>query len=117
MTPEGRVKEAAKRLLKKLGIWFFMPVQTGRGVGGVPDFVCCVPVVVTQDMVGQTIGVFVAPEAKAPGKRGNLSDLQQRQIAAIHKAGGVAFAFDNAEQLKSVPFIRARMEVLDADPS
>ena len=35
-----------------------------------PDYICCIPVVITQDMVGKTVGVFAAIEAKAPGRRG-----------------------------------------------
>lgn len=39
MTPEGKVKERVKRLLKKYGAYWFMPVQTGRGKRGL-DFHC-----------------------------------------------------------------------------
>lgn len=31
MTPEGKVKEAVKKELKKRNIWFFMPMQNGMG--------------------------------------------------------------------------------------
>lgn len=115
MTPEGRVKAAVKRVLKALGAWYFMPVQTGRGVGGVPDFVVCVPVTVTPDMVGRTIGLFVGVETKAPGRRANVSDSQRLQIDAIGRAGGLAVVIDDAAQLRDIPVFRSHMEVKDAD--
>lgn len=40
-TPEGRVKNQIKKLLKERGAWFFMPVQTGFSAPGIPDIICC----------------------------------------------------------------------------
>ncbi len=99
-TPEGRVKDAAKKVLRERGCYFYMPVQTGMGVVGIPDLVCCVPVHITSDMVGCTIGVFVGAEAKAPGKVNDTTANQDYQIAAIQDAAGVALAFDDARQLE-----------------
>lgn len=90
-TPEGRVKLAVKRYLKERGIWFCMPMGTGFGSSGVPDFLCC---------AGG--GRFVAIETKAPGKRGNTTPLQDQQIAAIQVAGGVAVVIDNVSQLEGI---------------
>lgn len=98
-TPEGKVKAAVKLLLKRLGIWYCMPIGTGWGNAGVPDFVCCRPVVVTPDMVGQVMGQFLAIETKAPGKRLNTTHMQDTQIVAIHKAGGSAVVVDDVQQL------------------
>lgn len=89
-TPEGKVKAAVKKRLNELGVWFCMPMGTGFGNSGVPDFICC--------MNGQ----FLAIETKAPGKRGNTTTLQDRQIAAIHKAGGRAVVIDDVSQLNTV---------------
>lgn len=86
-TPEGKVKDDIKKWLRDRGIWFYMPVQNGMGVTGIPDFVCCMA------------GKFVAIEAKAPGKRANTSANQDHQIAAIHKAGGAAIVVDDVAQL------------------
>lgn len=88
LTPEGRVKEAVKRWLKSRGIYYYMPVQNGMGVVGVPDFICC------------WAGKFIAIETKAPGKRSSVSPNQHRQIAAIHAAGGAAIVIDDVEQLE-----------------
>ena len=53
-TPEGKVKEQIKAVLKKNNAWYFMPVQNGMGRSGIPDFIVCYH--------GRMIGV----EAKAP---------------------------------------------------
>lgn len=90
MTPEGRVKEAVKRRLKALGIYYYMPVSNGMGRHGAPDFICC--------MNGRFLGI----ETKAPGKRGNTSPNQERELAAIHDANGLAVVIDDASQLDEV---------------
>jgi hypothetical protein len=87
-TPEGKVKDDIKKWLRDRGAWFYMPVQNGMGVTGIPDFVCCLG------------GAFIAIEAKAPGKRANVSPNQEHQIAAIHKAGGAAIVVDDVAQLE-----------------
>lgn len=86
-TPEGKVKAAVKAQLKERGIWYCMPMGTGFGNSGVPDFICCHE------------GRFLAIETKAPGKRSNTTELQDRQIMAIHKAGGAAVVIDDVRQL------------------
>ena len=95
-TPEGRVKRDIKTELSDHDVWYYMPVQMGMGVVGIPDFICCQPVVVTQDMVGKKIGLFLAIEAKAPGKINNTTANQNARIREIREAGGVAFAADDA---------------------
>ena len=40
-TPEGRIKEYVKKHLRKIGAYFFMPVQVGYGETSL-DFLCCV---------------------------------------------------------------------------
>lgn len=89
-TPEGKVKAAVKKRLKELGVWFCMPMGTGFGNSGVPDFLCC------------WNGQFLAIETKAPGKRSNTTTLQNIQIAGINKAGGIAVVIDDADQLEPI---------------
>ncbi len=89
-TPEGKVKAAVKRYLKERGIWFCMPMGTGFGSSGVPDFLCCAG------------GRFVAIETKAPGKRKNTTALQDQQIAAINATGGTAVVIDDVRQLEAI---------------
>lgn len=100
MTPEGKVKQQLKAELRKRNCWFFMPAANGYGRHGIPDLIACYPTIVTEDMVGQKIGVFVGIEAKAPGKLKNVSELQKRNIAGINEAGGVAFAADSVVDLE-----------------
>jgi len=80
LTPEGRVKEKIKKVLKQYEVWHFMPVSNGMGQMGIPDFVCC------------TKGLFFTIEAKKPG--GKPTKLQEMQMNKIRIAGGRAFVID-----------------------
>jgi len=88
LTPEGRVKDQIKKLLKARDIWYYMPVQNGMGVVGIPDFICCWD------------GLFLAIEAKAPGKRHTLTMNQKRRIDEILQAEGLALIVDDPAQLE-----------------
>jgi ribosomal protein S19 len=121
---EPKVKAGISAWLKSIGAWFFMPVQTGMGVGGIHDFIACVPVVITPEMVGKRLGLFVSVEAKESGLVANLRALHERgrtmhahiakdgvfisnrplqswQADGIHDASGKAFIADDAEQLNA----------------
>jgi len=74
-TPEGAVKDAIKNLLRAHGAYFVMPMGTGYGKAGVPDFVVC------------AYGHFVGIEAKA-GK-GKPTALQDANMVQIVRAGGL----------------------------
>lgn len=76
-TPEAKVKEKIKKILKAHGVWYAMPMGTGYGNSGVPDFLCCIK------------GKFLAVEAKA-GK-GIPTALQEKNIRDIENAGGDAW--------------------------
>ncbi len=98
MTPEGRVKDKIKKFMKALfpSAWSFMPVQTGYGQNGVPDHLYCVPVTITQDMVGDTIGMFVGIEAKTA--KGKMTAYQRVQRDLIIDASGfyvTIYGFDD----------------------
>ena len=87
-TPEGKVKDQIKALLKQHDTWYFLPVSSGFGVHGIPDFVGC--------HNGRCFGV----EAKAEGKK--ASALQLRQKTLMEAAGAAWFLVDGAEGLKEV---------------
>lgn len=79
-TPESLVKKKIKAILKEHGVYFAMPIGTGFGNSGVPDFLCCVR------------GYFIAIEAKA-GK-GTTTGLQDKHLRDIETAGGVALVIN-----------------------
>jgi pantoate kinase len=87
-TPEKLVKDKIKKFLKEHGVWYAMPMGTGYGNSGVPDFLCCVN------------GKFLAIEAKA-GK-GIPTALQEKNLRDIKVAGGIALVINelNIEELK-----------------
>jgi hypothetical protein len=91
-TPEGKVKDAVKKILREHGIWFYMPVQNGMGVTGIPDFVCC------------WHGEFIAIETKAPSAQDphdKLTANQARVRDEIQSQHGWHFTVDNAEFLRT----------------
>jgi Holliday junction resolvase len=77
MTPERKVKEQVKEMLKDAGYWYFMPVA-GRGTMGIPDIIGCAP-----------NGKFLAIECKATG--GMLTPLQDKVLRDIMQHGGYTF--------------------------
>ena len=84
---EKAVKKEIKTMLADLNAWQFMPMQN-MGQSGVPDHIACVPKVITPDMVGKVVGLFVGIEAKALGK--TPTPLQLHQLEGIEFAGGLA---------------------------
>jgi hypothetical protein len=74
-TAESKVKAKIKALLKSHNIYYAMPIGTGYGNSGIPDFLCCVK------------GRFLAIEAKAGV--GVTTALQDKNLKLIREAGGV----------------------------
>ena len=74
-TPEAKVKAKIKAILKAHNVYYAMPIGTGYGSSGVPDFLCCVN------------GTFLAIEAKA-GK-GTTTALQEKNLKQIRESGGL----------------------------
>jgi pantoate kinase len=89
-TPEAKVKAKIRAILKEHNVYYAMPIGTGYGNSGVPDFLCCVN------------GKFVAIEAKA-GK-GAATALQLKNLSEINKAGGYTCIINetNLDYLKNV---------------
>ena len=87
MTPEGKVKKKIKEYLVTTGAWYYMPVSNGMGRVGCPDILVCYK------------GYFLAFEVKSPGKIANTTANQDREIAGINNAKGVAIVVDSVEQV------------------
>jgi hypothetical protein len=89
-TPEGKVKAKIRVKLDAWKVYYFMPPANGYGRTGIPDFIICVN------------SRFVAIEAKA-GK-GKTTALQDRELHAIFKAGGVSLVVneDNLHVIDTV---------------
>lgn len=81
MTPEGKVKEQVKKLLKEYGAYYHMPVQNGMGAPTL-DFICC--------MGGRYLGI----ETKSPGKLATAR--QQKTMQEINAAGGITLVVDGS---------------------
>ena len=76
LTPEGKVKEKVKAILKRRGVWYCMPRGTTYGKAGVPDFLCCYE------------GRFLAIETKAGD--GKATPLQLNALRGIINSAGCA---------------------------
>lgn len=85
-TPEGRVKDKIKQILKDRHAYYYMPVTTCMGAPAL-DFIVCFR------------GYFLSIEAKAPGKR--ATPRQMNTIGKILQADGHAMVVDgsNYEEL------------------
>lgn len=92
MTPEGRVKEKVKAVVKKLDCYFTMPVTGGYGNSGVPDFLICYK------------GRFIAIECKA-GKN-EPTALQLAHLKTITDHGGVSMVVNEENVAQLEPTLR-----------
>lgn len=82
MTPEGKVKDKVKALLKKHNVYWHMPVQNGMGSPSL-DFICCAN------------GLYLAIETKAPG--GKPTPRQVITMHSIKEAGGTVMVIDGSD--------------------
>lgn len=90
MTPEAAVKRRIRKLLDTTRTYYAMPIGTGYGNSGVPDFLVCHK------------GHFIGIEAKAGG--GKTTALQEKNLADIRAAGGTTLVINehNLDELKEV---------------
>lgn len=98
MTPEAKVKKQIRAMLDAHGVYYAMPMGTGYGNSGVPDFLCCYN------------GFFLAVEAKA-GK-GKTTALQDANIERIRASKGVALVI-NEETLQMLAHTLQAMEDIE----
>jgi len=90
MTPEALVKKQIKAILKNNNAYYAMPIGSGFGNAGVPDFLVCHK------------GRFIGIEAKAKG--GKPTALQLKHLQDITNAGGEAHIIneDNLHTLQEI---------------
>lgn len=84
MTPEGKVKEKVKKLLKSNGAYYHMPVQNGMGAPSL-------------DFIGCHRGLYYGIETKASNKQ--PTPRQETTINQIRAAGGLAFVVNEVSGL------------------
>jgi hypothetical protein len=89
VTPEGKVKAEIKKVLHQHGAWYYMPIQNGMGVTGIPDFIVCLH------------GRFLGIECKAPGKEHTVTANQQKQLSGIAAAQGYSCVATSGDQVES----------------
>ena len=92
-TPEAKVKAHIKKILQLHGVYYAMPMGTGYGNSGVPDFLCCLN------------GKFLAVEAKASG--GSVTALQYKHLHDIEKSNGVWWVVNEDNLVAFEVFIKA----------
>ena len=80
MTPEKKVKEKVKKILKELNCYYCMPSTGGYGSSGVPDIIACYQ------------GKFIGIECKANGNKPTA--LQQKNLQDIIKSNGQSLVID-----------------------
>jgi len=78
-TPESKVKDAVKKMLKEYKAYQHWPVQTGYGAP-------------TLDCIACVAGLYIAIETKAPGKK--PTPRQLLTMEEINNAGGITLVVD-----------------------
>jgi hypothetical protein len=74
---EEHVKADVKELLKKHGVWYFMPIGGPFATVGIPDFIACV--------AGELWGIETKFGSNKP------TQMQAKQLHDITAAGGRSF--------------------------
>lgn len=101
---EGHVKTLVHDWFKAQAAFSFAVVQNGLGIHGIPDRIACQPIVVSPEMVGKVIGLFVSVEAKRPGRRGEpdrgMSKHQVIFMEGVNDAAGVSICCDSEDDLR-----------------
>lgn len=93
-TPESKVKDKVRKILKESGVYYFMPIGGMYSKIGVPDIICCYK------------GRFIAIECKA-GKN-KPTALQEREMRMIQDTGGYALVINE----ENIADVRTLLETL-----
>lgn len=91
---EKKVKEKIKGVLKKYGVFYFMPFGSLYGKSGVADFICCVR------------GHFLGIEAKSSKAGvGGLTPLQKKHRDDLLDSGGEWICVHDDETLSILEIV------------
>lgn len=106
-TSENDVKSVVSDWFKNLGGWSeAIPAGRGMGIHGISDRIGVLPVLVTPDMVGKRVGLFVAIEAKKPGRRGErFAGATKNQVEYLRNVidhHGIGALVDSAVDLANL---------------
>ena len=91
-TPESKVKKSVKNVLESLGAYYVMPVTSGFGRSGAPDFLVCLG------------GRFIGIECKAGNKRPTA--LQLDNLEQIEKCGGLSLVINEENVVHLVHYLK-----------
>jgi hypothetical protein len=98
MGPEAKIQTKVLKWLASQGAYNAKIIKASKS--GVPDIVACVPLVITKDMVGKTLGVFAGLEVKSAV--GVATDLQKYHLESISRAGGLGGVVRSVDDAKSL---------------
>ena len=98
-TPEAKVKKQIRAILDEYNAYYAMPIGSGYGNSGVPDFLVCYK------------GWFIGIEAKA--NNGKVTALQDFNLNKITKAGGMTLVV-NEESVGQVRVLLDTVQNLEA---
>ena len=90
MTPEAKVKNKIRSILKKYNVYFFMPRGTALGRNGIPDIICCIN------------GCFVGIECKAGKNKSTALQLYEQQQIKNNKGIAIVVNEDNIDEVEVI---------------
>jgi Holliday junction resolvase len=91
-TPESKVKKSVKNVLESLGAYYVIPVTSGFGRSGAPDFLVCLN------------GRFIGIECKSGNKRPTA--LQLDNLEQIEKCGGLSLVINEENVVHLVHYLK-----------
>lgn len=95
-TPEGKVKDKVKKVLREYGAYYHMPVQNGMGAPTL-DFVVCHK------------GRFIAIETKT--EKGVLTLRQKLTMEEMQKAGAIVLVIRGVSDGETFDILRSILEL------
>ena len=107
------VRDMQSWLKFRAGAWITHDAKHRPVFRGITDLLACIPVKITQAMVGRTVGVFCAIEVKAEGvnleKPAKRDKAQEDFQADVARHGGVVIRAHKWQELERALKIRGWM--------